>query len=60
MSHNALKYAMWILLLILAGSFYLAWNGREIPIFMMEIALTLAIAIAIIVTHEIPSSSRGE
>jgi hypothetical protein len=60
MSSNALKYAMWILLLIVAGSFYLAWSGREIPTFMMEIALTLAIAIAILVTHDIPSSSHED
>jgi hypothetical protein len=43
---------MGILSFILAGSFFLVIMGYTVPTFMMEIALTLAIAIAINVSQE--------
>ncbi len=59
MPSDTLKYAMGIILLILTGGFFLALSGREVPAFMMEIALTLPIAIAIKMSHE-TANPRGK
>jgi len=52
MPSDALNYTVLILLLILAGSFLLIINGQEVPTFIKEIALTFAIALAIIIFQE--------
>lgn len=43
---KALNYIVTILLVILAGSFWMGVNGQEVPEFIRVIAVSLAISLA--------------
>jgi len=58
MSSDAVNYTVLILLITLAGSFFLILSGQEVPTFIKEIALTFAIALAILISQEKQEKSR--